>query len=122
LHDCHPLEVIEQSKEEVLKENSIICEIALSDNLHPLVRQEVESRIQDIKKYLIKNEFSLRGGYLLRIQHGNNAKEVESGFNKGPYLCIIDSQGNEEKSMKLFMSRRGNLNSFIAVSTILARS
>ncbi|WP_438982342.1 hypothetical protein [Vulcanococcus sp.] len=119
--NCHPLEIISQSQGETNKEKTITCEIELSDNLHSSVRQEVESRIEDIRKYLVKNEFSLPSEYSLRIQHGNDEKNIESGFNKGPYLCIVDSDGNEKKNMKLFMSRRGNLNSFIAVSTILSR-
>ena len=118
--DCHPLEVIDQSTEETAKERTFTCEITLSSNLHSSVYQEVESRIQDIKGYLIKNEFLLPDGFSLRIQHGNDEKDVDSGFNKGPYICIIDSCGKEKKNMKLFMSRRGNLNSFIAVSTVLA--
>ena len=118
--DCHPLEIIDQSQQEA-KDKKISCEITLSDNLHSSVKHEAQSRIKDLLKYLLKNEFALPDGYSLRVQHGNNEKDVEAGPNKGPYLCIIDSSGNEKKNMKLFMSRRGNLNSYIAISTLLSR-
>lgn len=118
--DCHPLEIIDQSQQQA-KDKKITYEITLSDNLHSSVKREAESRIKDLYKYLHKNEFTLPDGYSLRVQHGNNEKDVESGPNKGPYLCIIDSNGNEKKNMKLFMSRRGNLNSYVAISTLLSR-
>ena len=119
--DCHELELSESSQINCEKSNNEVIEIELSDKLHPETKKEVEKRFKEVNGYIQKIKLDLPKGYFLRIQHGNNEVNVETGFNKGPYICIVDNNGKEKKSMKLFMSRRGNLNSYIAVSTILKR-
>ena len=119
--DCHELELSESSQSNCEKRNNETIEIELSDKLHPETRKEVEKRFKEVNGYIQKIQLDLPKGYFLRIQHGNNEVNVETGFNKGPYICIVDNNGKEKKSMKLFMSRRGNLNSYIAVSTILKK-
>lgn len=120
--DCHPEETLDNSIEVDEKQRSTDYKIKISENLSAESRALVDERIDEVHMYLEKNNFSLPDGYILRVQHGNDEKNVETGFNKGPYICIVDSSGKEKKSMKLFLSRRGNLNSFIALSTVLKRS
>ncbi len=122
--DCDDLEIIKEQQSDSQKSDgeALNIDIQISDRLHPEVKREVECKFNEINRYINKIQLKLPQGYLLRIQHGNNDLNVESGFNKGPYICIIDNNGMEKKNMKLFMSRRGNLNSYIAVSTILKRA
>ena len=122
--DCDDLEIIKEQQSDSQKsdDEDFNIDIQISDRLHPEVKREVECKFNEINRYIKKIQLKLPQGYLLRIQHGNNDLNVESGFNKGPYVCIIDNNGMEKKNMKLFMSRRGNLNSYIAVSTILKRA
>ena len=113
--DCHELELSESPQGNFEKSNNEAIKIELSDKLHPEAKKEVENRFKEVNSYIQKIKLDLPKGYFLRIQHGNNEENVETGFNKGPYICIVDNNGKEKKTMRLFLSRRGNLNSYIAV-------
>lgn len=106
------------------KSNSTIsnAEIELSSLLSEESREYAANSLEKISNYLKKIQLALPNGLRLRIQHGNNLENVESGPNKGPYLVVIDSSGKEKRSARFFMSKRGNLNHYVAVSTIVSRA
>lgn len=96
--------------------------INLSPNLSDECREFAESNIDRITSYLSKVQLELPPGLSLQIQHGNDMKDVAEGPNKGPYLVVVDSSGKEKRSAKLFLSKRGNLNHYIGLSTMLGRA
>lgn len=95
--------------------------ISMSANLSNEARRYAEANIDKLTAYLEKSMLSLPTGLALSVQHGNDSPNVLEGPNKGPYLVVVNEDGKEKKSAKVFMSKRGRLNSYIAVSTILTR-
>jgi len=97
-------------------------QIELSPRLSDGSRELAIASLEQISSYLKKIRLELPGELGLRIQHGSNLENVSSGPNKGPYLVVVDSAGKEKRSAKVFMSKRGNLNHYVAVSTIVSRA
>jgi hypothetical protein len=97
-------------------------ELIVSGNLSDSARQYVADHLESVHAYLRKNQLELPKGTSLRIQHGNDMKNVEEGPNKGPYLVVVGADGKEKRSAKVFLSKRGNLNHYVSVSTILSRA
>jgi hypothetical protein len=95
--------------------------ISMSDNLSEEARKFAEQNLFKVTAYIRKSMLSLPSNLEYRIQHGNDLRNVLEGSCKGPYLVAVDEFGKERRSAKIFLSRRGNLNSYIALSTILSR-